>query len=351
MRINTPMIRRSVRRLLAHRFVDLRALAAKEWTVCPGEDRRIAPAVHFTGAMDKVTRLCNTRDRDSEMRLLNGGIIQDAPTQAFVIKNVDLVGAYLYSKAARLQPGYGQEAIVLKDFPPKRRMSRATLIANNSGSHYFGNFMWDDLPLAMLDENRENHISVVKKPYDHETGYREILGVPAAPMLQHARIDEMTIFSDFAQNRSKEARLRTLRARLRTNVGAAHANKGGVFIRRGRTGERRVMENEPEIENYLASQGFTIIDPSTLSASEIARQSLDARLVIGVEGSHLAHALYSISDDATFLVLQPPNRFSLAHKEFADRLGMRYSFLVGDQSPDGFAIRIDELEAMLDRLL
>jgi capsular polysaccharide biosynthesis protein len=206
------------------------------------------------------------------------------------------------------------------------------------------------MPLSILDEDRSTHIAVVKKPYEHEAGYRELLGVPAVPVVEHARIGELTFFTDFAQNASKEARIRKLRAHIRGQVKSPSTAARGIYIRRGMTGERRVMENEPEVERYLAGQGFTIIDPTSLSAREIAARSLDAKIVVGVEGSHLAHALYTMADGAAFLVLQPPNRFSLVHKEFADRLGMRYAFLVGDPSAAGFSIRLGDLEAMLDRL-
>jgi Glycosyltransferase 61 len=351
MRVNTPMLRRYVHRVFARRSVEFRGVCSRQWTVCPGEKRKVPPAIHLNGAMDKVQRLCNTRDRDTEMVLLDGGVIEDAPTQAYVVKDVDLVGAFMYSQAAKLQPGFGDEALLLKRYPRKQRMESATLISNNSGSHYFGNFLWDDMPLAILDQDRDRHIAVVKKSYDHEPGYRELLDVPPVPVMQHARIDELTIFSDFAQNASKESRLRTLRARLRKHVTAPQSSGPNIFIRRGQTGERRVMANEDEIERYLASQGFTIIDPTVLSTREIAQRSIEANLVVGVEGSHLAHALYTMADDATFLVLQPPIRFSLVHKEFADRLGMRYSFLVGDPAPEGFSVKLDELRAILDRVL
>lgn len=350
MRINTPLLRRGVHRLLARRFVDLRSLACRRWVVCPGDERRVPPAIHPPEAMSKVRRLCNTRDRAAEQRLLEGGVVKHEPTEAYVVRNVDLVGAWLYSRAGKLQPGFGAEKIVLRDLPPRRTIRRATLVSNNSGSHYFGNFLWDDLPLELLDEDRASHIAVVKRPYEHESTYRELFDTPQAPVVQHARIEELTIFSDFAQNASKEARMRTLRARIRRQVKRAENGAPGVYIRRGQSGERRVMENEADIEEHLAAHGFMIIDPAVTSARDIAAKSLDAKLVIGVEGSHLAHALYTMADDAAFLVLQPPYRFSLVHKEFADRLGMRYAFLVGDPSPNGFSVRLDDLEAMLDRL-
>lgn len=81
-RINTPMMRRKVHRLIAGRFVELSALSSKQWVVASGGKRHVGPAIHLSGVMEKVKRLCNTRDREAEMSLLNGGLIEDAPTLA-----------------------------------------------------------------------------------------------------------------------------------------------------------------------------------------------------------------------------------------------------------------------------
>lgn len=351
MPINIAAFKRNIHRLVTCRVIELRSLAVRQWVVGHGDECRIPPAIRLEDSITKVNRLCDTRNREAETLLLDGGVIKHAPTEAYLIKGVDLAGAFLYSRGAKMQPGYGREQLFTMRLPRKRRIASATLMANNSGSHYFGNFLWDDMPLAILDDDRQRHISMVKRPYDHEPGYRELLGVPAVPLVEHAHIDELKLYSDFAQNASKEARMRDLRSRIRKHLPHAQSQPLGIFIRRGRTGELRVMENEPEIEEYLASQGFSIIDPTSLSAHEIAVRSLGAKLVVGVEGSHLAHALYTIADDACFLVLQPPNRFSLVHKEFADRMGMRYSFLVGDRSEQGFSVCMDDLKRLLERVL
>ena len=64
--------------------------------------------------------------------------------------------------------------------------------------------------------------------------------------------------------------------------------------------------------------------PARLGAENIARRDPRARIVIGVEGSHLSHAIFSMADDGAFLKAQPPDRFAMPYKEFADRLGHRF---------------------------
>lgn len=168
--------------------------------------------------------------------------------------------------------------------------------------------------------------------------------------LQNANIQELTIFTDFAQNSLKATRYRTLRSRLKQSF-AYTSVRPGVYIKRGITGEARVLDNEAAIEAALQQAGFDVIEPARLTASEISRRILGAQIIVSVEGSHLSHAIYSVADGGTFVVLQPPDRFAMPYKEFTDRLDMRFAFLVGDKATNGFTIPLDDLHQLLDRLM
>lgn len=92
------------------------------------------------------------------------------------------------------------------------------------------------------------------------------------------------------------------------------------------------------------------MEPALLGARDVALRTLDARVVVSVEGSHLSHILYTLADDGVLVVLQPPDRFALPYKEFTDCLGMRFAFLVGHPADGGFSIPPADLPAILDRV-
>jgi capsular polysaccharide biosynthesis protein len=123
-----------------------------------------------------------------------------------------------------------------------------------------------------------------------------------------------------------------------------------MYIRRARTGELRLLANEAQIEQILSSCGFRIIDPKSMDSTQIAEAALDARIVVSVEGSQLAHGMYCAADDAVFLVLQPPDRLSMVYKEFTDRMGMGFAFVVGEPQAEGFSVSPDDLQRALCRL-
>ncbi len=349
MPVNIPMLRRGIHRLLAGRPVDIREVASRNWTLCPNEAALSPPAIHLPGAMDKIIALSPWRSQAVEQGLVQGGPSEHGASTGHLLEDVDLVGPCLYAGAAKSRPGFGAEPRVLRGLGPRQDLWDAHLITSNSGSHFFGTLMLDDFPLALLPEETDSCITMMSQPYEHEAGYRQLFGLPAANHVVRGRLRRLVIYTDFGQNSLKEKRYRRLRERLRKTLATNGASPApGIYIRRGNTGERRILVNEGAIEQALNERGFRIIDFTCMDAETIARESLDARIVVGVEGSHLSHGIFTAHDEATFLVLQPPQRFAMAYKEYTDRMDMRFAFLVGDRHPEGFTVSIDELQRLLD---
>ena len=177
------------------------------------------------------------------------------------------------------------------------------------------------------------------------------MGINDSRLVRNAYVDQVTVFVDQTHNKSRRLRYKILRSRLANKVPISFKEPNRrVYIRRGRTGERRILENENQIESFLQKNGFSIIDAESLSAEEIAFRTYNAKIVVGVEGSHLSHAQYSIADKGIFLVIQPPDRFSMVYKEFADCLGMKFAFVVGELTDNGFVLPLKNIQKILDLL-
>lgn len=348
MRINAAMLSRMVRRVASRRSPDIKTLSSKHWTLCPPEEARTPPAIHLPGELDRILGLSPWRERRIELDLILGGRINHAASEAHLVENVELVGAWLYKGAAAAQPGFGKREWLLRNAPPLQTLNETHLVTASTGSHFFGCLMLDDYPLALLPEPSAHRTLMLTQAFPHDLAYRQMLGLAHTAPLERARIGKLIFYTDFAQNSLKGRRYETLRANLRANVRRSTSPAPGVYLRRGRTGELRLLENETQIERTLAQMGFEIIDPMALGAAEIAYRTLDAPLVVAVEGSHLSHAIYSAAPDAAFVVLQPPTRFAMPYKEYTDRVGMRFAFLVGDKGAEGFTVAPDHLLRLLD---
>lgn len=348
MSLNRAFLTWAIRRFIKGQAPDLRKMAVRSWEICPAETQTCPPAIHLPDALDRVTALSPWRDWESERRAIEGGPVEHAATHAHLIEHVNIAGAFLYCGAAKMQAGFGQQRIAFRDSVPVQRMAEAQLVSNWAGSHYFGLFLRAVLPMELLANDNAPTISVTTKPYGHEDGYRAILSMPRPPLIKAARVDRLTVYTDFGQNTSKAARYAELRRRLRRSLGEGCEKRPGIYLKRGTTGEQRIVANEEEVEETLKALGFDIVEPDVLDAQTIARRLLDTPIVVSVEGSHLAHAIYPIADGGTLLVLQPPDRFAMAFKEFTDRADLRFAFTVGHPEPNGFRVDIHDLKRTLD---
>lgn len=348
--LNTAWMARNLARALRRGSADLEAQAIERHVLCPAEEVPGRPALYPPGALERIEALSPWRDWQVERGLIEGVPIHHAATEALVVPDVVLAQGHLYRAAARARIGQGQARLWDPALPPRRDLPEAHLVATWTGADFFGNFMQDSLPLEMLPPEGTHAVGAPVKPYAHAAGYRALLDLPATDMPGHARIRRLTLYRDFAQNSLKEARYRRLRARLRRQVRRDGAPPPGIFLRRGQDGEPRALRNEQALAEMLAALGFAIIAPGDMAPDQIAAQALDARIVVAVEGSHLAHAIYAMADGGAFLVIQPPTRFAMPYKEYADRMGMAFGFVLGRPARDGFDVDLDEIRQMLDRL-
>jgi capsular polysaccharide biosynthesis protein len=155
------------------------------------------------------------------------------------------------------------------------------------------------------------------------------------------------VCQDFGQNRGKRARLQLLRDRLTHRLPVArHA---GVYLRRGQ-GFARSIVNEAEVEAFLVRQGFVVVDPMAHSVADILRLTHGVRYVVGVEGSQLCHAVFTMARGGGIVALTPADRFNNVTKDYTDATGLRYGFTICPASDGGYRVQIDSLARVIDQL-
>lgn len=192
---------------------------------------------------------------------------------------------------------------------------------------------------------------MVTRPYHHEHGYRKLLDLERTYLVDNARVKSLTLYSQPAINSLRTKQYQELRNRVFRKYSVGNIlPKRDIYLKRGNSGEKRLLENEQEIEALLAARGYEIVEPSSLSVDEIVRKTLGARVIVSVEGSHLSHVIFTIADDGAFVILQPPDRFSAVYKEFADCVGIKFAFVVGSKTNNGFEIDNGELNRIVDML-
>jgi Glycosyltransferase 61 len=336
-----------IRRKLLRRSPSLSEVSSRSWTICPPEKTTVPAAIYLDAGLDRVAGVGRDTTRDNELRRVKGGLTEHAPTVAHEIRRAHLLQGSLYAGPWRWPLARGGRLLRWQGDCAFERS--AALACTYYGSFYFGHWMRDDLPLALAAVGVDEPVAIDRAAYRHEPGYRELLGIHT-PAHMACAFDRIVVLEDFSQNTFKRKRYEELRARLAARIPDSASQR--VYLRRGAVGAQgaRVLINGEQVESLLIAQGFAVVDPDLLSAGEICRHLRGASMVVSVEGSHLAHVIYTMAGDGVICVLQPPYRFNNVYKDYADCAGMRYAFVTGVAGDGGFAIPTDDLARTLEKV-
>lgn len=334
----------------------LQSVAVKTWEIAPREMAIAPPAFFLPNQLERVTGWAGDLFYPFEhpRRTMEGiGEVEHGPTHGYLLKDAWLIDGALYKGNAKswLSPRSGW----LPRIRVENEIDRGALYCTAGGNKWFGSWLMDDCityPMAceegvpVTTATSDKLVSTSRHGILHAPGYEDWLGMTPV-RLRNAFFRELVIFDDLSQNRHKHRRFRAMGDQLLSHVNAsAHP---GVFILRGDKGELRLLRNELELAERLRDRrGFRIIDPAKSDVPTIVAACAGARVVVGIEGSHLIHGVNVLQPGGSLLVLQPPNRFLCFFKYLTDRDQQNFGFVVGTEEGNGFSIDADEVERTLD---
>jgi hypothetical protein len=332
--------------LLGYPRPDLLAGQTDLWEEAPGNTAVVPSAIFLPDQLDRI-RDTEFSPIDDVIRSFKGRFeVVENPTYGYRVKDVDLVDGVLYGKRQQRHLRT-QETRSLTYIVPQEVM-RGVMYESWIGNRWFGTWLHEDCLTYMLAEDCGQIVTTAPEPSGHVPRYEMLLGM--APLRrQNVHFDELIMFEDLPNNAGKAQRALKLRDRLL--AGRDITPQSGVFILRGQTGDERVLENEREIaENLATTYGFHILDPMQSSVDVIANVCGQARIIAGIEGSHLLHGLSTMPPGATLLVIQPPERVVATLKMVTDRQGQGFAFVVAEGTDTQFRVSWDEIRHTLDLL-
>ena len=341
-----PAIARLSRRLGLDK--GLEHAATRTWVLQPEETRVERPALYDACELDRVTACQEDTSMSAELERLRGGPRHHGATVAHLIPDVYLLGGHLFRRDVIHELSRNPLPWVSGSIQEER--GEVSLAASRYGIRYFGHWMTDDLPTLKLATDHAPPISPSVALTRHQTEYLALTGLQYE-MLPNAYLRQLIVFDDVSQNRLKARRYAALRDQLQSmaSVATVTAAPGVVLLRRN-TGHQRVLTNEDEVAAALGARGFRALCPEEHSVSEILTACRGARVAVGVEGSHLAHAIYTLAPGGSLVALQPPQRFNNVFKDICDAAGLSYGLTVGHADGDGFRVDIDALLRLIDRM-
>lgn len=288
---------------------------------------RIVGHHHGVSARENMDRLLHTsRDEPATTaRILRDVVIADGT----------LLGA---TGVVVLRSGTRQPVLTR----PLRRLPEAMLCTDWVIERYFGHWIADGWSREQLALDYAMVPSVLTTAaFTHTGQYRAMTGLHAQS-LDNVRVDRLWIIDDRGYNVGRTERYNRVRARLRNAT-----SRGGprhVFIRRGEQAVGRSLLNEQEVTIALEQRGFVVIAPEQMTADAIASTLREARLVVGVEGSALAHANAAADCDACIFAIQSPTAFNSIHRLGTSAARQRFAFSVGDPDQgESFTMPVERL--------
>jgi hypothetical protein len=333
-----------LRRAVGLSVPGIESAATERWMIAPATMRQIDPARHLPGQFDRI-RAAEFGSVSDVVRVFEGGYeAREDETWGYRLKDVDLVDGVLYCGASVRHLRHRKSRSPAYVVPTEH--ARGAIYESWLGCRWFGAWLGEDCLTYPLAE--QFGLPVTTEPYrsEHARDYARLLG-HRPQRVEIVHFDELTLFDDLPNNEHKKARADDFRTRLAGSH--SHPSHPGVYLVRGLSGDRRVLINEREIAEKLAvTRGFRVLDPMASSVEEIIAACAGARVVAGVEGSHLVHGLMLMPPQAALLTIQPPYRAVSWLKMFTDRQRQVFAFVVGTGGRQEFSVAWDDVERTLD---
>jgi Glycosyltransferase 61 len=230
---------------------------------------------------------------------------------------------------------------------PAVELSEAVLGSGVAGSSWFGHWVEDELPLQMLAKNYGRVVSHCRPLYPHEPSYLKYLALDLPRQVNSAHIRSLVVVDEFGQNPNKVRRFLDIRKSLSTG----DRKYERLYLRRGKTGTLREIRNEEQLHARLVTEGFGVLELECCSFNELHEACRQANIIVGIEGSHLAHALFMAADHACLVILNPPYQTHTTVADLAPFCRLSSAMFVctpEDESGTTFTADVEEVLAFIE---
>lgn len=329
----------------------LESLCVRSWEIAPGNTTVSTKAYFLDGQLDRIT---NTAYTDDPHGMMNGGItIKHEPTRAYKLKNIWMINGSVYKGLHRFLFHHDTKlSTKMNYFPPiivDTEIKNASIYSSYDGNEFFGLWLTDDCTNYKFAASEGVPLTTDIFTSPHMLEYEKLLGMNPYKT-NAAYIKEALFFDDDWGNNKKKHDLFNENKKMLLSKFPGNSHPG-VFVLRRSSGKTRIMLNELEIAEQLRDKyGFKIVDVTCQTVNEIISACVGAKVIIGIEGSHLMHGLMILEPGASVLTLQPPNRFCGVLKITTDMQNLHFGFVVGIKKEENFYINFEEVERTLELL-
>jgi hypothetical protein len=344
----TPLTSRIRQRLPGAR--PLHERACESVLVCEADEQPMRQAVFPPGEIERITGVHEfSAGLEDEIRLTVSDRVHHTATWAWRLRDVCVAPGVLCDHHSYRRLTFG--AVPARPCIVDEVTETVAFCSTDAGNDYFAHALLDDATTALLGATYGAVLFGGGRmpPTPQVRDYLAWFNVDHR-YTRPAHLHDAWIFTDHAQNNGRRKRLAALRRRLTESFGIPSA-VAPAYIRRGRSGAPRTLANEAEIEAALDRRGFRIVDPEHESTESICRKLQGAPLIVGVEGSQLAHGVLNLAAGGGLLCIQPAARFNAVYRSFTNSVDLHWGFVVAEGTADRFELNLERLIAVIERML
>lgn len=341
----------SIRSMFRNRITHGAAAAALSDSydvIHPKERTCSPPAIHLDDEdIRRISSAAEFYPLDLEFSRMQGGTYEVPELRLYAVRDAILIQGNLFLKGYRLPYRRSRSHILYCGNIAK--YEDAAIASTPLGNQFFGHWLLDDLTRcnALSDLGHKSFL-VGNTLSTHQQQYMELLCADGE-MHDNAAFGVLRVLQESPMQSFISTTLAAHRDRLRHGLIGSPSHRGVMMLRQA-TGRKRVLVNEREIADQLSQHGMAILDPMRASISEMREIIGNADFVIGVEGSHMTHAIPLLRRDSAFITIQPPFKFDNTCKPYCDALGIRYGFTVGQQCAGGFSVELSRVLKAIDKV-
>jgi hypothetical protein len=325
----------------------VKSVAFREEILCTEETTRTRPAVYLPGQLDRILDGTGHQPVANEIASMIATTYTHAPTIAYHVKDAIISRGSVYSGNLRHFISSGSNLSANCEI---RHLMQAGLASTTVGARYFGHWLIDDCVQFLLANQTGAPICMSSADFKHKKQYADYFAQDWAPS-DSAIVDDLVLYQDFAQNSLKRRRYSELSSLISRILPPREEPDHLVYLKRGRTGVLRAIENEEALVDELVKHGFKIVDVADDNVHDILSRLSKAKLVVSIEGSQIAHCTYALSRNSCLLVLEPPDHFTAIHRHWTECVGIHFGFVVGKKGSGGYRFSSSEILSTSDNLL
>jgi len=326
----------------------IESICDKSWQVAPGGKDKFPLALFLSKHLSMKLKTVPGISLEYEVSRVKGMAVDNAPTKAYQLNEAKLLSGFVYKNEFRSKLSNNKES-VFNSFGILKEENEGLLVSTWASNTYFGHWIHDEcIRVIAAQDMGVSSYCTDQRPYSHQSGYEKIFNLSSLPV-KRAIFKKLIILSDATLNNYRQKRLLQLRNLVFSSVVSNKNNY--IYIKRGTSGASgRSLVNENLLIEQLTQFGFVIIEPEKLSAYEVMQECLNAKIIMGIEGSSLVHGFLGMHSEGTLVALVPEYQFNNPFQNYCSSIGLRYGFLVGKEVRGGFNIDLDDMSDLLMRV-